>query len=212
MTEDFYGASLAIAWVGDLWDLLWCYQDIIPARVRRKATHAIIKALVWRRCEILNRAQMLIMLSGLVFLTGAASLPAQAERDNNKRQLAISVPIAPITTIKPPTAPTRTTKTAEAVTVGLPDMKVTPEMQKAFQDGARTAGDLSRVVFHKAADVASWMGAIWKKVDTSPTITPCGGPYSGETALGPMRPLEEWGPNHKLFYTNERRMKTVTNR
>lgn len=159
---------------------------------------------------MLNRAQMLIMLSGLVFLTGAASLPAQAERDNNKRQLAVSIPVAPVTTtIKPAAVPVRA-KSADAV--GLPDMKVTPEMQKAFNDGAKTAGDLSKVVFHKAADVASWMGAVWKKIDTSPTITPCGGPYSGETALGPMRPLEEWGPNHKVFYTNERRMKTVTNR
>lgn len=160
---------------------------------------------------MLNRAQMLIMLSGLVFLTAAASLPAQAERDNNKRQLAVSIPVVPTTAIRP-AIPSARTKSGDATPVGLPEMKVTPEMQKAFNDGAKTAGDLSRVVFHKAADVASWMGAVWKKIDTSPTITPCGGPYSGESALGPMRPLEEWGPNHKVFFTNERRMKTVVNR
>lgn len=162
-----------------------------------------------------SRVQMLIMLTGLLAVTGTTCQPAQAERDNNKRQLAVVVPVVPTATstaIKS-TAITIKTKTAEIEqAVRIPDFKVTPEMQKAFAESAKTAGDVGRVVFHRAADVAQWMSAVWKKIDTVPTITPAGGPHTAEASVGPMRPLEDWGPHQKLYYTNERRLKTVTDR
>lgn len=160
-----------------------------------------------------NRAQMLITLAALI-ATAVPGLPANAERDNNKRQLAVAIPVAPAASAvkTPPPVPVKPLKSSELDSVRIPDLKVTPEMQKAFENSAKTAGDLSRVVFHKAADVASWMSAVWKKVDASPIMSPGGAPYTAEATVGPMRPLEEWGSKHRLYYTNERRIKTVVDR
>jgi hypothetical protein len=161
-----------------------------------------------------NRAQMLIMLAALVAVVSPAVQPVFAERDNNKRQLAVVVPVAPGTAsvTKPPPAVPVKAKPAEMDPVRIPDLKVTPEMQKAFSDSAKTAGDLGRVVFHKATDVASWMSAVWKKIDTTPLVSPAGGPYSSQANVGPMRPLEEWGSKRGMYFTNERRIKTVVDR
>lgn len=96
--------------------------------------------------------------------------------------------------------------------MALPDLKVTPEMQKALTDSAKTAGDVGRVVFHKAADMASWMHVVWKKIDSAPLVSPAGTPYMQESSVGPMKPLEDWGPHKKLYFTSERRLKTVVHR
>lgn len=178
-----------------------------------------------------------ILGSAFAVLFFAATLPSgaqnEARRDNSGRQLAVVVPGLPHPTAIPTVhyakvdAHSATTGAASFAGCNKDDREeafkgrirssistpteLSPEIKQAVEKGAIAAQGLSKIAVRRVSDTAAWLGMLWREMNDYPRLSP-GTPLMEPQPLGPMKPLSYSGKEHKLFFTNERRIKTVVGR
>lgn len=147
-------------------------------------------------------------------------------RDNSGRQIAVVVPgmphvpppgLVPTPTSVPihrwvPGQPTRKPAKAEkSATQSYLPAELNPNVKDAIQKGTDVAQGFQKVAVKRAGDVAVWVTTMWQQLnDTPPRITPVTDYAPPAPPMDSMKPIAE--PNSRerqLYFTNERRLKTV---
>lgn len=120
--------------------------------------------------------------------------------DNSGRQLAVAFPIAPVITPKMPRlnvpSTVKISSKKSAVVIKLP-----PSVDEAIDVCTVTAQRWSKIGAVKAQEVFKWGVVFLRQMNSSPTITPLGGPYSLNDRTG-----------LKLWYMPDGRLKTIVQR
>jgi hypothetical protein len=84
--------------------------------------------------------------------------------------------------------------------------ELSPEVEAAIEQGTKVAQGLSKIAVRRAGDVVAWVGTMWKSLNDYPKMSP-GQDFAPPT--GSMRPIADTGRGRQLYFTSERRLKTV---
>lgn len=160
----------------------------------------------------------------VISATAVLADDAQSRRDNSGRQIAIVVPgvpkampVAPVGVMSTQTSKVGGTATGKGErqsgrssrtlsSVATP-AELSPEIRQAIEKGTVWAQGFCRIATSKAGDMAAWAGTIWRQCNEMPLITPAR--EFTAPPVGSMRPIAEPGRERRLYFTSERRLKTV---
>ncbi len=169
-----------------------------------------------------------VLMSGLVSIDAMAAEPEARPRENSGRQLAIVIPgmahVSPVSAS--PVAKASHSRTSSTrihnlpsstrldghgfKTGGLSPAQLSPEVKQAIEKGTVVANGLSKIAVRRAGDVATWVGTMWRQFNEVPVFSPSTEFSPPEPPTSSMRPLSEpVNRDRTLYYTSERRLKTV---
>ncbi len=148
------------------------------------------------------------ILLGVCLITalvaGQPTFAKQVDKsDNSGRQIAAVIPgiPRPITITVPNMAPSQHFKSSTPLiqTHGRTTTITVPKSVEEAADMAWVASNkFAKASYQKAAEIWKWLAAWYKQNHSMPVATPMGSPY----VQGPVH-------NHKLYFTQEGRLKTV---
>jgi hypothetical protein len=153
-----------------------------------------------------NTRFLAVSLVAVVLSLGpvAAQSQERKSRDNSGRQLAMVVPVPPAArpvVSVPALPPAFQQKAAE----------MTPQLKQMVKKGTQLAQGASSIAAKRAGDVCVWVSTMWHELNDTPQITPVREFSTPMPSASSMRPLEA-NQARRLYYTNERRLKTVVGR
>lgn len=93
--------------------------------------------------------------------------------------------------------------------IGTPAAELSPEVKDAMDKGIVVAQGLSKIALRRASDVGAWVGTMWRQCNEVPLMSPATEFAAPTPPLGSMRPLSSAGRERQLYFTSERRLKTV---
>ncbi len=137
-------------------------------------------------------------------IAGQQAFAKQADKsDNSGRQIAAVIPgmPRPITITVPNMAPSQHYKSSTPLiqTHGRTTTITVPKSVEEAADMAWVASNkFAKASYQKATEIWKWLAAWYKQNHSMPVATPMGSPY----VQGPIH-------NHKLYFTQEGRLKTV---
>lgn len=144
-----------------------------------------------------------------ILVSPVAALSEESKpRDNSGRRLAMAVP--------PPPAAAKPVTAVPAVPVIPPALQqkaaeMTPQLKEMAQKGGQIAQGVSHIAVKRAGDVMVWVNTMWQELNDTPAITPVREYRAPMPPLHSMRPMDA-GQGNRLYFTNERRLKTVVAR
>lgn len=146
-----------------------------------------------------------LVIAAILVCQPAALSQESKHRDNSGRQLAMVVPPMPAAAkpvgAVPVIPPALQQKAAE----------MTPQLKQMAEKGTQIAQGMSGIAVKRAGDVMVWVNTMWQELNDTPAITPVREYRAPMPPLHSMRPMDA-GQGNRLYFTNERRLKTVVAR
>lgn len=184
---------------------------------------------------MLSRSLFLAVPFALILATGATAQAEERKADNSGRKLAVIIPLPPSPSpvaVRPIAIP-HTAKGGVSSSYVPPGsalndrpgafrarrlssvstpIKLSPETKAALNQGARAATGLSKIAIKRVSDIGAWVGVLWNQMNDA-RLTPASPVLGPDISNADMGPIPEPGRSvSKMYFTNERRIKTVTGR
>lgn len=152
----------------------------------------------------------------------AADEQESRHRDNSGRQLAVVVPGMPHVVPPPTVQPVPVTavhrwvpgqymrKPEKPQTQTRLPAELSPQVKEAIQKGTVVAQGFQNIAIKRAGDVAAWVTTMWQQLNDTPKFTPVSEYTTPAPPINAMKPIAEpTSKDRQLYYTSERRLKTV---